>query len=529
MNKRTAFLLIALGVSSTALAQDEHDALRYSRLMFGGTARTQAIGGAAGSLGGDISATHINPAGLGFFKTSEVNITPGFYFKNNDMRFTSGTGSNTNPTTSDSKSNMMLGNVGVVFGIPNRNANSKFRNFAVSIDYARTADFNNRSYLGGKNTLTSFSDTWVEKLMPNGNPVPFNDANDVYAEGPSLGFRTYVIGYDPDNNGGVEKYFSVINPTAAGGILQSDDIRERGGINEFSVGFGGNYSEQLYFGLSLNFPRIDYERNRTFTETDPNENNVTNDFDQYQFNEVLNTDATGFNTKLGIIYAPMPALRIGASFHTPTWFSMHDTYSARVDSWMEELGNHFSSTEDLYDGFPIEYDYTLRTPWRAGGSVSYIFGTNADTKQQHGFITADVEYVDYSATKYKFNKGAPQDRDRAKALNRTIEDSYAGAMNVRVGGELKFNVLAVRAGFSYYGNPYNSDFSDIDASVKRVSGGLGYRNKGFFTDLTYVHTLNSKSAYNPYVLNDSPGLPAAPTAEHSLTGGNIVLTVGLKF
>lgn len=81
MNKRTAFLLIALGVSAQALAQEEADALRYSRTTTGGTARAQAIGGAAGSLGGDVSAAHVNPAGLGFFRTSEVVITPGFNFR----------------------------------------------------------------------------------------------------------------------------------------------------------------------------------------------------------------------------------------------------------------------------------------------------------------------------------------------------------------------------------------------------------------------------------------------------------------
>lgn len=518
MNKRTTFLLMALGVSSTALAQDEHDALRYSRLVYGGTARTQAIGGAAGSLGGDISATHINPAGLGFFKTSEVTVSPGFYFKNSDFNYL---GTN----ASDNKSGASLGNIGVVFGIPNRSSGSKFRNFAISIDYARTADFNNRSYLTGKNTLTSYSDKWVEQLMPGGNPVSFDDANDYYAEGPSLGFRSFVLGYDADNNGGVEKYYSVVNPTT-GGIQQSDMVKERGGINEVSVGFGGNYNEQFYFGLSLNFPRIDYERDRSFEERDLS-GIATNDFEWFQHSEILNTDATGFNTKLGIIYAPMPSLRIGANFHTPTWFTMHDSYAARVDSRMEENGNHFSRTEDLLDGFPLEYDYSMKTPWRAGGSVSYIFGTNADVKQQHGFLTADVEYVNYAATKYKFNKGAPEEREMAANLNRVIEDTYTGAVNVRVGGELKFNVLAVRAGFAYYGNPYNTNFTDTDGSIKRASGGLGYRNKGFFTDLTYVHTLSTKTVYAPYTLNSGPY--AAPTAQGDLSGGNVVLTVGFKF
>ena len=44
------------------------DALRYSFYPQNGSARNLAIGGAMGSLGGDITATYVNPAGLGFYK-----------------------------------------------------------------------------------------------------------------------------------------------------------------------------------------------------------------------------------------------------------------------------------------------------------------------------------------------------------------------------------------------------------------------------------------------------------------------------
>ena len=43
-----------------------------------GTARQQAIGGAMGSLGGEISSIFVNPAGLGFYKNMEIVLTPGY-------------------------------------------------------------------------------------------------------------------------------------------------------------------------------------------------------------------------------------------------------------------------------------------------------------------------------------------------------------------------------------------------------------------------------------------------------------------
>ena len=46
-------------------AQKPEDALRNAWFIPGGTARTISIGGAIGSLGGDITANNINPAGIG--------------------------------------------------------------------------------------------------------------------------------------------------------------------------------------------------------------------------------------------------------------------------------------------------------------------------------------------------------------------------------------------------------------------------------------------------------------------------------
>ena len=229
----------------------------------------------------------------------------------------------------------------------------------------------------------------------------------------------------------------------------------------------------------------------------------------------------------------MPSLRLGLAYHTPSWYSMRDQSTARVQADLEGFRppndpNYtnpiWQDTEELTDGYPVEYEYKLQTPSRAIGSISYIFGTNADVSKQHGFITADVEYVNYAGAKYNFNKGTAGDQDFARSLNRSIDELYKGTMNFRVGGEMKFTVLAVRAGFAYYGSPYENTASGADGSMKKISGGLGYRNKGFFADLTYVHTLASDT-YQPYRLSSTAVAPAAV----DLSGGNILATVGSKF
>ena len=86
MQKR--FLLyISILLSVSTFAQVPEDVLKYSWQPTNGTARINAVGGAMGSLGGDISALYVNPAGIGFFKTGEIVLSPGFYFLNNKSSY----------------------------------------------------------------------------------------------------------------------------------------------------------------------------------------------------------------------------------------------------------------------------------------------------------------------------------------------------------------------------------------------------------------------------------------------------------
>ena len=80
LNTSTGLRIVILGLifQSNAIAQDPTDALRWSWTLPAGTARQQAIGGAMGSLGGDLSATFVNPAGLAFFRTGDLVLSPAF-------------------------------------------------------------------------------------------------------------------------------------------------------------------------------------------------------------------------------------------------------------------------------------------------------------------------------------------------------------------------------------------------------------------------------------------------------------------
>ena len=80
----------------------------------------------------------------------------------------------------------------------------------------------------------------------------------------------------------------------------------------------------------------------------------------------------------------------------------------------------------------------------------------------------------------------------------------------------------IRLGFAYYGNPYKE--KELKANRMLLSGGLGYRHRGFFIDLTYVHSIN-KDVNFPYVLEDR----ANTFASLRNNRGNVAATIGVKF
>src|SRR5436190_3084213 len=133
MQKRISlgiFILFSLSLH----AQIPEDVLKYSWQPTNGTARINAIGGAMGSLGGDISATFVNPAGLGFFKTSEIVLSPGFSFLKNKSNYR-GT------KASDNGSNFNLGTSGIVAGWQ---GTGRWSSKAISFAVTRTANFSNK-------------------------------------------------------------------------------------------------------------------------------------------------------------------------------------------------------------------------------------------------------------------------------------------------------------------------------------------------------------------------------------------------
>ena len=87
MKKISLIISAILFVSAISFSQNVDDALRYSQVFYGGTARFMSMGGAFTALGGDISSLSQNPAGLGVFRSSEITLTPQLMYNKTSASF----------------------------------------------------------------------------------------------------------------------------------------------------------------------------------------------------------------------------------------------------------------------------------------------------------------------------------------------------------------------------------------------------------------------------------------------------------
>jgi hypothetical protein len=492
--------------------QTPEDAIKFSWFNPGGTARSKAIGNAIGALGGDIHTTFVNPAGLGFYKTNELVISPGFNMLKNNTGFRG-----TSTTGKDNAFN--LGTTGFVFGISsNRNNNSSA--FALAVN--RTASFNNLIVYKGQNNFSSYSESAATEFA--GAKISFDD---VYNSNLSLQTKMAVYTYLIDT-------FRINNnlevrgrPEFVGLLDQQKTIDTKGGITELAFAYAGNMNDKFYIGGTLGVPIVNYERNTSYSESDATGIN-NNGFAFSTYDEMYSTKGVGLNLKVGAIFKPVNSLRLGLAIHTPTLYGLDDKTSASMTTDFEKaLGpgkpTSYTITSDYYEDVqPNQFKYDLTSPWRFIASGSYVLNEIEDVTKQKGFITADVEYVNYKGNKYTSAEETNNFDEYYKGVNAAVKDYYKSAFNFKVGGELKFTTIMARAGFSYYGSPYND--TELKARRMFASAGLGYRNKGIFVDLTYVHGFNKDVSF-PYRLTDKPNT----FAEVKEAAGNIAMTIGFKF
>lgn len=516
LSMKKLLLLFFIIITGKAFSQIPEDAIRYSWYPQNGTARINAVGGAVGSLGGDITSMFVNPAGIGFYNSKEVVLGLNFINSKNSALYRD------NKSTA-TKNSVGLSPIGFVIGLGKQSDKMKSSTFALGFN--QTANFNNYLNFSSLNNYSSYSETFAEEfsnsklsiddVLQSNSPYPFTSAPALY---------TYLIDTVKLSDGSYTIKAAPEYILDAGEALNQKFIKkESGGIYEIAANAAVNYNDKWFFGGTLGIPIVYYKSDFTVEENDTSSNS-SNHFSSFTYNDRFTTSGAGINLKAGAIYRPKEYIRIGLAVHSPTFMYLSDKRRTNLITNLENpIGSFEVNSITFSNNREGKSSYNQMSPWKAILSGSYVFREVEDTRKQKGFLSADIEYVNHKNSSFRSANEDPdqQEKDYFTQLTKVVKQQYKGAFNFRVGGELKFNVIMARLGFAYYGNPYKN--SPEKANQMLLSGGLGYRNHGFFIDLTYVHA-TKKDVYFPYRLSDRQNTYSTINK----TSGQIMATAGFK-
>lgn len=448
---------------SASFAQNDADIYKFSKTYHGGSARFEAMGGAFGALGADISAVQINPAAMGRFSSSQFSISMAPLIASSAADFA---GTNTKAV----KSNFVIPSIGLVFtkDLSTKNKGDMYSQFAFGMN--RIANFNQRMVIEGQqypslldNFMGQAYGYYPEELATY---FPFTT---------SVAYEAYAIDYNDTD----VSYYSYLNTAD---VKMSREVINKGGINEFFLSYSRNRMNKLYYGVNLNIRSYNSEEKYIHSE---DLTVVDSTFLGFDYSYTLKTSGTGANLKLGAIYLVTDGFRLGLSVHSPTIISLHDKWTADMTSRFET--GKVSLASDLVP--TGEYKYRMTTPFKAIFSSSYVIGMAA-------IISGDLEYIGYQMGKLKSTRDITFDPYDFKLENNEAKLRLTNAINFRLGAE--FNIqqaLFLRAGFSFYGNAYKKS-EDVDPIPDLgYSAGIGYKKDRFSIDLAYVNRQLSRKYY----------------------------------
>lgn len=488
--KRLSFVIvILLSISAGVFAQNVDDALRYSQIFYGGTARFMSMSGAFTAIGGDISSLSQNPAGLGVFRSSEITLSPqlahtktnaGFYGRNTDFIY-----------------NFNLSQAGIVSNLISNESGLISLNLGYSFN--KTNNLNQSIRIQGINTNSSMADYWAASL----DGTYFEDRVD----DAGIAFDAWVI--DTLTGSGGYSYGTVYsnygdNPPSIYGQNVRRIITYEGYTGEHALSIGGNYNNKIFFGATLGISKINFTSN--FEHLESTDMNLLSGFKNFVYTDHYENTGTGYTIKLGAIIKPVESLRIGVAFHSPTWYRINEYLYENISSNLDPK---------VFNVQPQRFEYALATPFRALAGAALQIG-------KMGLLSADYEFADYSTAKFS-ETGDGYDYSEKNLANK---NSLKASHNLRFGGELRLNKLYLRGGYGYYGRAFQQGEDNSNLDYKSISGGIGFREQRVSIDFGFTNLMYDQK-YILYPLDTNIFNPAI--ANLNTNRNMFTFTVGYKF
>ncbi|MBI3233663.1 MAG: outer membrane protein transport protein [Bacteroidetes bacterium] len=489
--RKTIFILLAyILFTNKTSAQQPEDALKYSNLGFGSTARSASLAGAIGAVGNDFASIAYNPAGLAVNRHHVFNITLG----NNSVNTNS---SYINQTDNNSLRKLTLPSFGLILTSvqydKKKPVTDGWCNFNFGIGYNQISNYNSNFFYQGNNRKSSISNAFAQL----GNKYR-DDPNFILTDGGSpenLALQTGLINnypiYDSAQKTFINNYEATYTKqnyaTGKGPVFtQNGSGYYSGRTNEFDLGFAANHSNKLFIGASLSIGAIKYQKILTHEEADSG--NRINEFKTLKYTETVKTTGASVGIKIGAIYRVTDAFRLGFAIHSPQVFNLHDQYSYKLSVLKDGNTNLIEAqTED--PGF--YYDYKFKLPTRFILSWAYV-------KDKAGLFSMDLEIPNYKKASFNDSNNALKDR------NNYILNNFSTGIVFRTGGEIYIDQFFLRAGVALYSSPFDNKefYKEANQSKQVFAAGIGYHAKKYSIDFAYTFT-TSKYYYSPYTLSNT--------------------------
>ncbi len=507
-NTKNKSLIAFVFCSFFLRAQNDVDAIRYSRNGVGGSARFVALGGAMNAMGADLSCAAYNPAGLALFRKGELSFSGGLKITNN-------------------KGNLY--NKSTVLG----DAGFNFNNFGITVAFKDKKDPDSRHVLGFSNTQVQNFNTSVRITgYTNSNSIA-NDMLNLARESGNvnslnygyegLGYNTFLL--DTVDN----QFFSFVDLKRS--VKQTRDIVTSGRVNDINISYAYSYKDKFYFGASIGLPQLNYISTTTHFESDDKDSmrvkvdaasNYTTTYiddlpaiyrDKLGFNsltytEYFKTTGSGVNLKLGGIYRASDFLRIGMYYHTSTFYELTDAYYNSLSVSFDANKNEPES--DKYPGANGgTFSYRVVTPQRLSFNSAFIF-------KKLAVVGLEYELVDYRQAQLRSDNISD-----FIGVNSSITNKYSIGNNLKLGGEFNVKPMIVRAGYTMLGSPFGAAF--VGNFVRNTfSLGAGFRTENnFYFDVVWAKTFSTE---NYYLFTT-----ADTKAKLNYNTTSLAATVGIKF
>ena len=510
------FVLALFAVSST-YAQTLDNAYIFTSRSSATGPRMMGMAGVGIAGVADYGALRTNPAGLGYFRNSEIGGSLHAFSATDASQYL--TGIRTSSAAEADVRATRLSNLAYIQKISTSQGS-----FVLGLAFNEINTFDRNLAFGGTNATNSISTSFLpysdEYIVQEDDDGYFPDfSSDI----PELAYEAGAIDFLFENVGtNGELFYEAVTPGTK--IDQLGDVLEEGHMNELNLGGAWEASRDVMVGISANFTfgsyRIDnvYEEADTYNENAPSDYEVIlSDGSLYGFNRLVyeegfETDLSGFNLRGGVSTTTLASgLRVGLLIETPTFYEISEKHYRELTNWFDE-GGSLSASNDY------EYEYKLRTPWRIGGGASWEIGDF--------LLAGDIEYVDWSQMEFDGNAA---EADLFRDLNREIRDAMDPVWNMRLGGAYQFGDITVRGGAAIHPDPFDRNVSrggnESDRDRRFVSAGVSYRfSHNFHVDAGWMR-MKFNDEYTPYFHNVSE----PPLVEESVRQHRFLLGVRVGF